>query len=151
MLLTSAAPAAAYAPLRHSVFRLLWVATLPSNIGLWIQNTGAGWLMTSLAPSPVMVSLVQAASMLPVFLFALPGGVLAAILDRRLTLLAALGWALVADLLLAGLAVMCWLGELWAKVGDGLTGGRRRIVGVFEPPRLQPRSDTPCPMLAWSS
>src|SRR3954449_1446725 len=41
--------------------------------------------------------------------------------------------------------------ELWAKVGDGLTGGRRRIVGVFEPPRLQPRSDTPCPMLTWSS
>src|SRR4051812_2921184 len=81
MLLTSATPAAAYAPLRHSVFRMLWVATLASNTGLWIQNTGAGWLMTSLAPSPVMVSLVQAASMLPVFLFALPGGVLADLLD----------------------------------------------------------------------
>jgi hypothetical protein len=36
------------------------------NTGLWIHNTGAGWLMTSLAPSPVIVSLVQAASMLPV-------------------------------------------------------------------------------------
>jgi MFS family permease len=89
MLLTSVTPAAAYAPLRHSVFRMLWVATLASNTGLWIQNTGAGWLMTSLAPSPVMVSLVQAASMLPVFLFALPGGVLADLLDRRLMLIAA--------------------------------------------------------------
>ena len=64
-------PATAFAPLRHPAFRMLWVATLASNTGLWVQNTGAGWLMTSLAPSPVMVSLVQAASMLPVFLFAL--------------------------------------------------------------------------------
>src|SRR4051794_7514057 len=41
--------------------------------------------------------------------------------------------------------------ELYAEVGDGLTGRRRRIVGVFEPPLLQQRSDTPCPMLPWSS
>src|SRR3954452_5344109 len=41
--------------------------------------------------------------------------------------------------------------ELFAEVGDGLTERRRRIVGVFEPPLLQQRSDTPCPMLPWSS
>src|SRR2546421_5607114 len=41
--------------------------------------------------------------------------------------------------------------ELCAEVGDGLTGRRRRIVGVFEPPLLQQRSDTPCPMLTSSS
>jgi hypothetical protein len=41
--------------------------------------------------------------------------------------------------------------ELWAEVGDGLTGRRRRIVGVFAPPLLQQRSDTPCRMLTWSS
>jgi hypothetical protein len=50
----SPAPAAAFAPLRHPVFRALWIANLASNTGLWIQNTGAGWLMTSLAPSPVI-------------------------------------------------------------------------------------------------
>ena len=33
--------------------------------------------------------------------------------------------------------------ELCAEVGDGLTGRRRRIVGVFEPPLLHQRSDTP--------
>jgi len=89
---------------------MLWIATLASNTALWIQNTGAGWLMTSLTPSPVMVSLVQAASMLPVFLFALPGGALADILDRRLTLIAAQVWVVLAGLLLAGLAVMGLLG-----------------------------------------
>ncbi|MBC7940898.1 MAG: MFS transporter, partial [Chitinophagaceae bacterium] len=67
----------AFLPLRHSAFRMLWIANLASNIGLWVQNTGAGWLMTSLDPSPMMVSLVQAASMLPVFLLAVPAGALA--------------------------------------------------------------------------
>jgi MFS family permease len=99
-------PIAAVAPFRHPAFRGLWIATLASNTGLWIQNTGAGWLMTSLAPSPVMVSLVQAASMLPVFLFALPGGALADILDRRRTLIAAQIWISAAGVLLAALAAM---------------------------------------------
>src|SRR5690348_14272782 len=105
-----ATPAAAFVPLRHPAFRALWMATLASNTGLWIQNTGASWLMTSLAPSPVMVSLVQVASMLPVFLFALPGGALADILDRRLTLIAAQIWITAAGLLLAALAMLGLLG-----------------------------------------
>ncbi|GGC66707.1 hypothetical protein GCM10011504_50870 [Siccirubricoccus deserti] len=66
--------------------------------------------MTSLAPSPVMVSLVQAAAMLPVFLFALPGGALADILDRRRTLVAAQLWIAAAGLLLAALAALGLLG-----------------------------------------
>ena len=103
-------PATAFAPLRHPAFRALWIATLASNTGLWVQNTGAGWLMTSLAPSPVMVSFVQAASMLPVFLFALPGGALADILDRRLMLIAAQIWIAAAGLLLAALAALGLLG-----------------------------------------
>jgi transmembrane secretion effector len=38
------------------------------NIGTWMQNVGAAWLMTALTPSSVMVALVQAATSLPVFL-----------------------------------------------------------------------------------
>ncbi|WP_043362137.1 MFS transporter [Belnapia sp. F-4-1] len=95
----------AFAPLRHSVFRMLWLATLASNIGGWMQNTGAGWLMTSLSPSPFMVGLVQAATMLPVFLLALPAGALADIVDRRLFLLGAQAWVLLMALILAVLTV----------------------------------------------
>lgn len=53
-------------------FAVIWAAALVSNTGTWLQQVGAGWLMTSLSPSPLMVSLVQAASLLPVFLFAPP-------------------------------------------------------------------------------
>lgn len=80
---TTPARFSAWSPLRHRVFGVLWGATLLSNIGTWVHEVGAGWLMTSLAPSPAMVSLVQTATMLPVFLFSLPAGALADIFDRR--------------------------------------------------------------------
>ncbi len=81
-------PAAAWAPFRSGSFAVLWTATVVSNVGTWMNDVGAGWLMTSLAPSPLMVSLVQAATTLPIFLFALPAGALADIVDRRRILLA---------------------------------------------------------------
>lgn len=73
----------AWTPLGDPLFRALWIATLASNIGTWMHDVGAGWLMTSLSPSPVMVALVQTATTLPVFLLALPAGALADIVDRR--------------------------------------------------------------------
>jgi MFS family permease len=96
-------------PLRHPAFRLLWLANLCSNTGMWMQNTGAGWLMTSLAPSPLMVSMVQVASLLPVFLLAMPAGALADIVDRRHFLIAAQAWIAASGTVLALLA---WQGML---------------------------------------
>jgi MFS family permease len=61
-----------------------------------MQNVGATWFMTSLAPSPAMVALVQAATSLPVFLVGLPTGALADIVDRRRFLLWTQGWMLAA-------------------------------------------------------
>jgi predicted MFS family arabinose efflux permease len=48
-----------------------------------MYNAGAGWLMTSLNADPLIVSLVQVASSLPMFLFAMPAGALADMIDRR--------------------------------------------------------------------
>jgi MFS family permease len=83
MTATDAKPVSAWSPFRHGTFAMLWTATVVSNIGTWMQDVAAGWLMTSLAPSPIMVALVQAATTLPVFLFALPAGALADLVDRR--------------------------------------------------------------------
>ncbi len=41
-----------WAPLQHKVFRMLWIASIVSNIGTWMHEVGAGWLMTTLAPTP---------------------------------------------------------------------------------------------------
>src|SRR6266705_1477750 len=71
-----------WSPLRQPVFRALWIASVVSNVGTWMQNVGAAWLMTLLTPSPMVVALVQAATSLPVFLVALPAGALADVVDR---------------------------------------------------------------------
>ncbi|HTK12569.1 MAG TPA: MFS transporter [Xanthobacteraceae bacterium] len=72
-----------WSPFRHKVYRLLWIATVASNVGAWMYSAAASWLMTSLNPDPVMVSLVQVATSLPMFLFALPAGALADIIEKR--------------------------------------------------------------------
>ncbi len=61
-----------------------------------MQNVGAGWMMTQLTMSPLMVSLVQAATTLPVFLVILPAGALADMVDRRRFLLITQGWMVLA-------------------------------------------------------
>jgi MFS family permease len=73
----------ALSPFRFGMFRAVWIGTLSANFGQWVQSVGAAWLMTLIAPSPDMVALVQAASALPTLAFALIGGVLADLLDRR--------------------------------------------------------------------
>src|SRR4029453_17484994 len=73
----------ALGPFRHPVFAVLWIATVVSNIGTWMQNAAAGGLMTGLDPDPLIGSLVQVAPALPMFLLGLPAGALADILDRR--------------------------------------------------------------------
>src|SRR5262245_64635443 len=80
---TAVDPVSPWSPFRHRAFSVLWAATVVSNIGTWMQNAAAGWLMTGLNPDPLVVALVQVATTLPMFLFGIPAGALADILDRR--------------------------------------------------------------------
>ena len=50
---------AALVPLRNGMFRTLWIASVIGWLGTWLQNTGAGWLMTTLAPHPLIVAAVR--------------------------------------------------------------------------------------------
>lgn len=86
------ASAALWSPLKIRLFRFIWIANVVSNIGTWMHDVGAGWLMTSLTNSPIMVALIQTATTLPVFILAIPAGALADILDRRRYLITALVW-----------------------------------------------------------
>jgi len=75
--------AATWAPFRHRTFTVIWTATVVSNIGGWMYNVASGWLMTTLDPNPLTVSMVQVANSLPMFLFAIPAGALIDIVDQR--------------------------------------------------------------------
>ena len=78
-----------WSPFRHASFTVLWTATVVANVGTWMYNAASGWLMTSLNPDPFIVSMVQVATTLPMFLFALPAGALADIIDKRKFLIVA--------------------------------------------------------------
>ncbi|HYZ63172.1 MAG TPA: MFS transporter [Acetobacteraceae bacterium] len=87
--------------MRHPIFRMLWTANVVTALGTWMQNTGAGWLMTSLSPDALSVSLVQAATIVPTFLLALPAGALADTVDRRHLMIGCQIWTMLAAVILA--------------------------------------------------
>jgi MFS family permease len=94
----------AWAPLRVSNFRSLWLAVLASNIGTWVHDVAAAWFMSERTSSPLLVAAVQAATTLPVVTFALVAGTLADIVDRRRYLIAVQLWMLAMATVLAVLA-----------------------------------------------
>src|SRR5271170_2807739 len=81
------ASVSAWSPFRYRTFTIIWIGTVVSNIGGWMSTAASGWLMTSLDSSPFIVSMVQVASSLPMFLLAIPAGALSDIVDRRRFLL----------------------------------------------------------------
>ena len=92
---------------RHATFTIVWIATVVANTGTWMYNAASGWLMTSLNPDPFTVSLVQVASSLPMFLFALPAGALADIVDKRRFLI---GCEITLTAIAFASTILVWLG-----------------------------------------
>jgi MFS family permease len=97
----------AFSPLRNPFYRWLLIANFFSQIGMWVHDIGAAWLMTSLAPTPIMVALIQTATALPMALLALPAGALADIIDRKRLILTAQIWRVIAS---ASLGILTLLG-----------------------------------------
>ena len=136
-----------WSPFTHRAFAVVWTATLISNVGAWMYAAACGWLMTSLNPSPLMVSLVQVATSLPMFLFAMPAGALTDGLDKRRFLI----WGEVATTAAAAVfAGLVWLHMITATrllifsflvaAGGALTApGWQAVTPLLVPKReLQP-------------
>jgi len=97
------------APLRHTIFRRIWLASLLSNLGILIQGVGAAWAMTQMTSSADKVALVQTALMLPIMLISMPAGAIADMHDRRIVAMLSLAIALTGA---TTLTVLTWLGLL---------------------------------------
>jgi MFS family permease len=105
-LTTAAAPtesASRWGPFSHLAFTVIWTASLVSNVGTAMFDTASGWLITSLDANPITVSLVQVAVSLPLFLFTLPSGALADVIDSRRLLIAVEVAILAVSMVFAGL------------------------------------------------
>lgn len=96
----------AFAPLRSTIFRNIWIASLFSNLAQLILGVGAAWEMTHLTTSASMVAAVQTALMVPLMLFAVPAGAMADMFDRRKIALSGLAFSIAGATLLTGLAYL---------------------------------------------
>ncbi|HTZ57069.1 MAG TPA: MFS transporter [Acidobacteriaceae bacterium] len=95
------AKSSGFEPLGIPTFRDLWLASIVSNLGSWMQDTAGAWLMTVLTTSPLLVALMQTAASLPVVLLGLLAGATADIYDRRRLLLFWQTWMLLAVAILS--------------------------------------------------
>lgn len=142
--MTTTPAGGAWSPFRQKAFAVLWIATVVSNIGTWMNDVGAGWLMTSLAPSPQIVAMVQAATTLPVFLFAILAGAVADIVDRRKLLLVVNIFLSVVAFILAALVRAEAMTPVLLLIFTFLLGsGAAFIAPAWQAivPKLVPRSD----------
>lgn len=138
------APRSAFAALRHPVFAVLWVATVLGNTGTFLRDVASAWLVTDLSASPAAVAAIQAAGTLPIFLFAIPAGVLSDVLDRRRFLIAIQVYLAAISLALAFLA---WAGAVTVPLLLALTFAGGIGAALMGPtwqsvvPELVPRAD----------
>lgn len=103
-----------WSPLRQPAFRGLWLCGGVFFIGNGMQSMAAAWLMVELSGSSFLAALVQTAVFLPMFLLALPAGVLADTSDRRRLIASALLAQVAACALLALLVLAGWGGRHWS-------------------------------------
>ncbi len=128
----------------YSAFTVILIANSLSNIGIAMFDTSMSWLMTKLNPDPMMVSAVQVAVMLPMFLLTLPAGVLADIFDARRLLIGA--QAFVAAVAVAfALLVSFGLASPWALLATtfvlGAGGALAAPAWLLITPMLVPKED----------
>lgn len=96
----------AWTPLQYTLFRWLWITSLISNIGGWMHEVSAAWLMTTLTNQPILIALVQATTAMAVCIFAIPAGALADIVDKRRHLILLQSWMMIIATVLATITLL---------------------------------------------
>ena len=87
-------------PFTYALFQAIWLASVVSNVGTWMQNVAGVWLVTTLTTSALLVALMQTATSLPAFLLSMPAGAIGDLIDRRKLLLFTQGFMAVVALAL---------------------------------------------------
>lgn len=124
---------AGFRALRHTNYRRLWIGSLLSNAGSFMQMVAQGWLVYQLTDSAFMLGLVPCCAALPITLLTPLGGAVADRQDRRQILLASQSVMTAAALILAA---MIWTHTvtIWAILAmSTLTG----VAVAFNNPAYQ--------------
>ena len=92
--------------LRNPAYRSMWFASLISGTCVAAHDTAATWTMNRVSDSPLFLSLMATVASLPFFLFTLPAGALADMVNRKKMMFVMNIWLAIAA---GGLAVCGWL------------------------------------------
>ena len=92
-----------FTSLRHRNFQLLWIGTIVSNSGDWMDQIALNWLVLELTHSPLSLGLVNLCRAIPVLFFTPLGGVAADKWERRRILMITQSSAMVLAFLLGAL------------------------------------------------
>ena len=146
-------PASIWTVLQDKPFRGMWGASFGYFTANAMMAMAAAWMMVELQASAFVVALVQTAVFLPMFVFALPAGVVADTTDRRRLLLTtltvqALGVAVLSLALLggvAGTATVLFFTLLFGCCTAVLTPAWNSMVG-----EMRPREELPHVILSMS-
>lgn len=123
----------AFRSLEHRNFRLLWLGTIVSHSGDWMDQIALNWLVYQLTGSPVYLGILNLCRTAPIVVFTLLGGVVADRMERRRLLFAT---QVVAMLLALALAVLVSSGlvEIWMVL---LVAIGRGVMMSFNAPARQ--------------
>lgn len=129
------------AVLRTPDFRRVWLASLASNAGSWVQTLASGWLIYELTHSPAAVGALALVTRAPAFLLSTYGGSLADRFDRRAVgmatfLLQAVAAGTLALISFAGGASVAAIYVLTFAVGVGFALGLPAMLALI--PTLVP-------------
>ncbi len=124
---------ATFSSLRHRNYRLLWVGTLISSSGDWMDQIALNWLMYALTNSPVYLGLLNFCRLAPILVFTLIGGVVADRVERRRLMFTTQSVAMVLALVLAVL-VSTGVVQVWMVL---LIAAGRGIMLSFNMPARQ--------------
>lgn len=113
----------AVAPLQYGSFRTLWVASMLSAFGTFIQSLASSQLMFDLTGSNTWVGLMVASTSLPLLFFALAAGALADMFDRTKLMLVAQG-------IMGGSALAMAIFTATGSITPGLLLGLGFVLGI---------------------
>jgi MFS family permease len=134
----------AFQSLRHRNYRLLWIGTIISNSGDWMDQIALNWLVYQLSGSAVQLALLNLCRLAPIFVFTLVGGVVADRMERRRLLFVTQFVAMVLAVVLATLTLLNIV-EIWMVLLIAI--GRGIVLSFNQPARqsliseLVPRED----------
>lgn len=135
-----------FSALAHRNYRLMWIGTLISHTGDWMDQVALNWLVISTSGSPYELALVNLCRGVPILLFTLVGGAMADRLERRRLMMMTQAGAMVLAFILAAM-VLTGTAPIWAILL--IATGRGIVISFNLPvrhsliPELVPAADLP--------